>query len=165
MGLAKAAEHGAYRFPEPDRDHNGVLARANFNAVLRSGMMAPPRPGGSNSQARWFQWAHDSILSLRPQDVPGAIVHRTSRGTISIPRAVKNGGGSPISAYRLKEHQDDYLVVVTWNGTTEGEKLIVIGKPPELQFNVTTETIDGIHIAYGTYNAISQSRVSTSSLG
>lgn len=49
---------------------------------------SPPIPDGSQRDAQFFRWTRDEILQLgKMQEVPGALVLRTTRGTAVIPKA------------------------------------------------------------------------------
>ena len=136
----------------------------------------PPRPGGSDPESRWFQWAHDSILSLRPQDVAGSLVHRTSRGTVIIPKSItQKGGGGPVqvaryiidAAPKVNPNDANELLVAFLSGATifahkyptGSQKQILL--PFKLREFLGRSNIDGIVIEYSSYDERHQTRVAT----
>jgi hypothetical protein len=40
----------------------------------------PPRPTGSNAEARFAQWVYDTLIALQNMQAPGTRVNRTTRG-------------------------------------------------------------------------------------
>jgi len=56
----------------------------------------PPIPQGNSAFKRWAQWVQRSILALRVNETPGALVSRTTRGVKVEPKR-KAGGGGPSS--------------------------------------------------------------------
>ncbi len=76
----------------------------------------PNKPAGSSAKARWFQWAHEAIVSFqRANEVPGAKVSRTSRGVFIEPiRSSGDSGNSRIDQYLLIDASaGDYVVCRT----------------------------------------------------
>lgn len=122
---------------------------------------APMRPGGTSPEARFDQWVWDMIHALRPQDAPGMVTHRTTRGVVRIPKAVKGGGGISISAFKFVAKGDDYIECHSWDGTTEGTEPVNIALPFKLRDSRTTETIDGTVITYSAWDSDAQSRLAT----
>ena len=57
----------------------------------------PKRPDGRTPDALFDQWVYDTLqLLLRPQQVDGTMVQRTTRGIAIIPDPQKTGVGTSI---------------------------------------------------------------------
>ena len=95
----------------------------------------PPRPSGSDPSSRFMQWVWESIQALRIQEVPGAVVSRTSRGIVLVPTA--RGGGAPTAAPGMRFRGEyvtsgDYVtgdVVVIRGGSSAGAYVCVQDNP------------------------------------
>jgi hypothetical protein len=67
--------------------------------------------------------------------------------------AVSSGGGGGLAMFHFKQDAGNYLVCVTWDGTTEGTEPVNIAKRPKLRTSLATETIEGIVYNY-TYTPV-----------
>ena len=75
----------------------------------------PPKPQGSSREALFMQWLWDKEFSMRAVDVPGALVHRTTRGVAIIPRPGKGGTAAPatpanLQAFIIKSVEAEWIV-------------------------------------------------------
>src|SRR5437667_12137603 len=165
MGLATQRHEPHFFRPESDRDQPRMVAGVLVEISLRghhrfAGVIGsvPNRPAGSSPKARWFQWAHDSILSaMRVRDVRGAKVSRTNQGVFVEPLGGGEGsGGSAARQYVLiSASNPDYFVCRTWDDSGEtprsGGTDIFIAKPFHLRqspfdgvtYDIEVETWDG----------------------
>ncbi len=135
----------------------------------------PPRPAGSGSDSRWFQWVHDAIKSLKPQQVPNSLVNHTTKGVSIISKAVSGGPSAPaapsvkVSMFKLKELFGDYLRCKTWDGTRggdgagEGEDDVLIAKPFKLWNTILTANLDLVTVGY-TYDPTTVKRTATTDI-
>jgi hypothetical protein len=120
----------------------------------------PPRPTGSNEEARFMQWVYDEILRNRPQQTPNAKTNSTTRGFFMVPNVtVAVSAGTNISMARVKQNLADTLVCRLWSitaGETGGD--IIVCKPTKLRHR-PSETIEGVlfnytYVQHATYPTI-----------
>jgi hypothetical protein len=105
----------------------------------------PPIPEGSDNEAVFARWARDAILAMaRVQDVPGARVNRTTRGTAIIPDARAVATQPVLGPFVLKEVHWDFVRCRSWDGTTEGTKDVYIMKEWKARMSLASETIFGV---------------------
>jgi hypothetical protein len=128
-------------------------------------MEIPPKPTGSDSEARFARWTHERLLASRTQDATGSATNRTTRGSVAIPPQPRRGG-IVIGLYRLKSMATDWIICRTWDGTNEGTTDVKIAKPPKLRFSIVTLTmIDGTVITYIDYDTDDQTRTAADDSG
>ena len=78
-------------------------------------MLSPARPSGRGSEARFWQWVHDSLAELKPQVSPGFLTSHTTRGIFR----------QPMRGYsRQSENRRRVLDAIGWYYKTSPE-----GKP------------------------------------
>jgi hypothetical protein len=117
---------------------------------------APNPPQGSSAQANWLRRIRQHSIENRVLSGRG---YRTRRTTAGIILDINPGkGGTGLGLFRFKSMQNDYLVCRSWNGTVEGTQDVYIAKPPKLRFSISTETIDGVVVAYSGYGPLTQTR-------
>src|SRR5580765_7504078 len=108
-------------------------------------IQAPKRPDGSNPEALYAQFSHESISHvLRLQRVAGTGMRNTTQGLAVIPDQTSMASGAVVKMYLLRDVKGDYLVAHSWDGDTEGTQDIYIAKEPEHRESVTDETILGV---------------------
>jgi hypothetical protein len=107
----------------------------------------PKRPEGNGPDAAFMRWVWDTLVQmLRPAEVPGMRVHRTTRGVSMIPEATGGAPGSGTGALSLFRFHSltsvtisgvvyYYSICRTWNPVTatEGSLDINIAIPWRLQ--------------------------------
>jgi hypothetical protein len=123
----------------------------------------PKMPGGTDPRSRWEKSVEERLRALRPMDVPGAMVQRTTRGFAIIPKAVTVRGGASVSCYKFKANGDDYIICRSWDGLVEGDSDVKIAKVWEIRNSITTQTmLDGTVLTFSQWDLDAQSRVATS---
>lgn len=109
----------------------------------------------------------DYLETLRGIDGPGVFTNNTPFG-VARTVAVRRGNGivsSPaafeVFVFKYQSMEADKIVCHAWDGVNEGLDDVRIYKPSLLQFSITSGTIDGIPISYGSYSTSAQTRVAT----
>jgi hypothetical protein len=82
----------------------------------------PPRPTGRSPAANFFQWVWDQLAGQNAvREVPGALVSRTSRGTVVQPLGTtRSGSGARVAQYLLRDaSKPDYFICRTLGNRVE----------------------------------------------
>jgi hypothetical protein len=123
-------------------------------------MNFPNPPIQTSVEMQWHRRMAQAARANRIRPSRGLKVRRTPDGIFL--QASGGGGRSELSLYRFKSMEDDWLVCRSWTGVKEGDKDILIAKPPKLQFKVDKETIDGVLVTYSAWDTDTQTRHASS---
>jgi hypothetical protein len=126
---------------------------------------APNPPSGSRKFVAWCRRVLGAIDANRILSGRGYNVVRTSRGVIL---EIDPGGGKGASVlpYYVVEHHEEYTLCSPFDGVQpSGEATVIIAKPWELRYSVSSEVLDNIQFNYASYSLTGQSRVATWTAG
>lgn len=86
----------------------------------------PPRPVGSDYEARFMQWVWDSLVRFRLVPGRGTTIQHTTQGVIIEAKPTgAYGSGGACQMFQVQGHSGDYLTCKTWDGTSAGSEVSV----------------------------------------
>jgi len=106
-----------------------------------------------------MQWHRRHVQATRANRIRPGVGYKLKRTTGGVILQINRGGArGGLALYRFKVMDEDFIVCRTWDGTNEGDKDVLIAKPPKLQFQIESETIDGTVVTYTDYDTDAQTR-------
>jgi len=125
--------------------------------------LIPGEPTGNSGEAHFMQRVRRLLRSLLPIDSRDIGVSHTTAGVeLYLKRRPAAGGTAKnVQRYRVKSENVDYLVCITWDGTTEGATTVHVAKPPHLRGGSLSTTPTSRTVNTGIQGAPGQSEFIT----
>lgn len=114
-------------------------------------------PNPTTSRTKQSNWLRRLQQTVRANRIIPHPTIRARAGTNGIALQVLQSSG-PITVWRFKSMETEFIICRSWNGETEGSTDVKIAKPSKLRFSIVLETIDGSDVNYDGYDLTAQTR-------